>query len=80
MGEGDFGLHEMLRFQYSAPLLEKETVDWSTDETIGAPYTLLHFATLALLGDMETLRSYQRSFAAADRFGFASTETTTLVF
>ncbi|WP_208436285.1 DUF6990 domain-containing protein [Bartonella phoceensis] len=31
---------------------------------------LLHLVALALLGDMETLRCYQKSFTAGARLGF----------
>lgn len=66
----DRRLQEMFRSQYSLPPWEKDTVDWSTDEINGAPYALLHLAALALLGDVETLQSYQRRFAAGNRLGF----------
>ncbi|OPB34959.1 hypothetical protein [Bartonella taylorii] len=40
--KGDFGFHKMFRSQYSALPLEKDIVAYSTDETNGAPYVLLH--------------------------------------
>ncbi len=77
--KGDFGLHEMLRSQYSALPLEKDTIAWSTEKNIGASYALLHLGALALLGDVVTLCFYQRSFAAGDHLGFnADTESATL--
>ncbi|WP_455465880.1 DUF6990 domain-containing protein [Bartonella sp. B39] len=66
----DSRLQEMFRSQYSAPPWEKDTVDWSADKINGAPYALLHLAALALLGDVETLRSYQKRFVAGDHLGF----------
>ncbi|WP_273721884.1 DUF6990 domain-containing protein [Bartonella sp. ML71XJBT] len=33
-------------------------------------YALLHLAVLALLGDVETLQSYQRRFAAGNSLAF----------
>ncbi|UNE53936.1 DUF6990 domain-containing protein [Bartonella machadoae] len=80
-------LQKMLRSRYSAPPWEKNTVIWSTDETVDqlavktneAPYALLHLAALALLGDVETLRSYQKRFAEGNRHGFeAESESATL--
>ncbi|EJF83735.1 DUF6990 domain-containing protein [Candidatus Bartonella washoeensis] len=75
----DSRFQEMLRSQYSTPPWEKDTVVWSTHETNRAPYVLLHLAALALLGDVETLRSYQKCFAEGNHLGVeASTEAVTL--
>ncbi|WP_375675365.1 DUF6990 domain-containing protein, partial [Bartonella sp. AP9QHHD] len=49
------------------------TVPWQRDATSKAndtDYALLHFGALALLGDVETLQSYQKSFTAGDHLGF----------
>ncbi|WP_019220840.1 DUF6990 domain-containing protein [Bartonella senegalensis] len=59
-------LSERLRSDYgSAP--------WEQDATSKADYTdyaLLHIGALALLGDVETLHSYHKSFTAGDHLGF----------
>ncbi|ACS51830.1 hypothetical protein Bgr_17050 [Bartonella grahamii as4aup] len=56
-------LHEELRSQYSTPPWEKSKIN-------EAHYALLHLGALALLGDVETLQSYQKSFTAGDHLGF----------
>ncbi|WP_273783972.1 DUF6990 domain-containing protein [Bartonella sp. AU15XJBT] len=59
-------LSERLRADYGiAP--------WQQDATSKAnspDYALLHLGALALLGDVETLQSYQQSFAVGDHLGF----------
>ncbi|MET3590587.1 hypothetical protein ABID23_001703, partial [Bartonella silvatica] len=42
----------------------------TTSKANDAPYALLHLGALALLGDVETLQSYQKSFTAGDHLGF----------
>ncbi|WP_371923244.1 hypothetical protein [Bartonella sp. B1099] len=66
-------LHEMLCTQYCIPPREKDSLVWSTVEAEPAPYALLHLAALALLGDVETLASYDESFAVGDKLGFDET-------
>ncbi|WP_345117499.1 DUF6990 domain-containing protein, partial [Bartonella jaculi] len=56
-------LHEELRSQYGMP-------PWKKSKINEAHYGLLHIGALALLGDVETLQSYQKSFAAGDPLGF----------
>ncbi|WP_375686839.1 DUF6990 domain-containing protein, partial [Bartonella sp. AC331YNZD] len=49
------------------------TAPWQRDATSKADdtdYALLHLGTLALLGDVETLQSYQQSFATGDHLDF----------
>ncbi len=46
---------------------------WQQDaksKTDNKDYALLHLGALALLGDVETLQSYQKSFTAGDHLGF----------
>ncbi|WP_375658650.1 DUF6990 domain-containing protein [Bartonella sp. MR30HLJHH] len=67
-------LHEMFRSQYSLPPWEKDSLSWAPDDDIElAPYALLHLAALALLGDVETLASYDESFTAGEKLGFDET-------
>ncbi|WP_246054700.1 DUF6990 domain-containing protein [Bartonella massiliensis] len=69
----DDSLHEMFRSQYSISPWEKDSLAWSTGEAELAPYALLHLAALALLGDVETLASYDKSFSVGERLGFDET-------
>ncbi|WP_375645706.1 DUF6990 domain-containing protein, partial [Bartonella sp. TT29SHDZB] len=49
------------------------TAPWQRDATSKADdtdYALLHLGALALLGNIETLQSYQQSFTAGDHLGF----------
>ncbi|EJF95930.1 hypothetical protein ME9_00773, partial [Bartonella taylorii 8TBB] len=49
------------------------TSPWQQDaksKTDNKDYALLHIGALALLGDIETLQSYQKSFTAGDHLGF----------
>ncbi|WP_375646682.1 DUF6990 domain-containing protein [Bartonella sp. TT29SHDZB] len=62
----DIDLSERLRSDYGAAPWEKST----TSEANDAHYALLHLGALALLGDVETLQSYQKSFTAGDHLGF----------
>ncbi|WP_254474858.1 hypothetical protein [Bartonella sp. B1098] len=66
-------LHEMLRSQYCIPPWEKDSLVWSTGEAEFVPYALLHLAALALLGDVETLASYDESFTLGEMLGFDET-------
>ncbi|PIT69158.1 DUF6990 domain-containing protein [Bartonella tribocorum] len=65
-------LYKMLRSQYRIPPWEKDSLSWSTDEE-EAPYALLHLGALALLGDVETLDSYDKCFTAGEKLGFDET-------
>ncbi|WP_375631909.1 DUF6990 domain-containing protein [Bartonella sp. AA74HLJMH] len=70
----DDSLHEMFRSQYGIPPWEKDSLSWATDDDIElAPYALLHLAALALLGDVETLASYDESFTSGEKLGFDET-------
>ncbi|WP_375660993.1 DUF6990 domain-containing protein [Bartonella sp. CL71SXKL] len=70
----DDSLHEMFRSQYGIPPWEKDSLSWAPDDDIEfAPYALLHLAALALLGDVETLASYDESFTAGEKLGFDET-------
>ncbi|WP_375644507.1 DUF6990 domain-containing protein [Bartonella sp. MR100HLJHH] len=70
----DDSLHEMFRSQYSLPPWEKDSLSWAPDDEVEfAPYALLHLAALALLGDVETLASYDESFTAGEKLGFDET-------
>ncbi|WP_375675326.1 DUF6990 domain-containing protein [Bartonella sp. CL100XZDX] len=70
----DDSLHEMFRSQYGIPPWEKDSLSWATNDDIElAPYALLHLAALALLGDVETLASYDESFTAGEKLGFDET-------
>ncbi|UNF41915.1 hypothetical protein MNL08_07055 [Bartonella krasnovii] len=66
-------LHEMLYSQYRIPPWERDSLVWSTVEAELAPYALLHLGALALLGDVETLASYDESFSRGDKLGFDET-------
>ncbi len=62
----DIDLSKRLRSDYG-------TAPWQQDATSKADdtdYALLHLGALALLGDVETLQSYQQSFTAGDHLGF----------
>ncbi|WP_375694053.1 DUF6990 domain-containing protein [Bartonella sp. AD24XZML] len=62
----DIDLSKRLRFDYG-------TSPWQRDATSKADdtdYALLHLGALALLGNIETLQSYQQSFTAGDHLGF----------
>ncbi|WP_375665095.1 DUF6990 domain-containing protein [Bartonella sp. CL162QHHD] len=70
----DDSLHGMFRSQYGIPPWEKDSLSWAPDDDIElAPYALLHLAALALLGDVETLASYDESFTAGEKLGFDET-------
>ncbi|WP_139412376.1 DUF6990 domain-containing protein [Bartonella mastomydis] len=69
----DDSLHEMLRSQYRIPPWERDSLVWAEGEVEFVPYALLHLAALALLGDVETLGSYDESFAVGDKLGFDDT-------
>ncbi len=56
-------LHKVLHTRYGTP-------PWERDEAIGRRTALLHLGALALLGDVETLLSYRKSFAQGNRLGF----------
>ncbi len=62
----DIDLSKRLRSDYGAAPWEKSTTSKAND----AHYALLHLGALALLGDAETLQSYQKSFTAGDHLGF----------
>ncbi len=62
----EIDLSERLRSDYGAAPWEKSTTSKAND----TDYALLHLGALALLGDVETLQSYQKSFTAGDRLGF----------
>ncbi|WP_273755542.1 DUF6990 domain-containing protein [Bartonella sp. MM73XJBT.G] len=66
-------LHEMLCSQYRIPPWERDSLVWSTVEAEAAPYALLHLGALALLGDVETLGSYDASFSRGEKLGFDET-------
>ncbi|WP_208434708.1 DUF6990 domain-containing protein [Bartonella taylorii] len=62
----EIDLSERLRSDYG-------TSPWQQDaksKTDNKDYALLHIGALALLGDIETLQSYQKSFTAGDHLGF----------
>ncbi|WP_273783969.1 DUF6990 domain-containing protein [Bartonella sp. AU15XJBT] len=59
-------LSERLRSDYGLAPWQQDATD-KGDDTDDA---LLHLGALALLGDVETLHSYQQSFAAGDHLGF----------
>ncbi|MCZ2159231.1 hypothetical protein NPX99_08275 [Bartonella sp. 220] len=59
-------LHEELRSQYGTPPWEKD----ATSKAGNKDYALLHIGALALLGDIESLESYQQSFVTGDHLGF----------
>ncbi len=62
----EIDLSERLRSDYGAAPWEKSTTSKAND----TDYALLHLGALALLGDVETLQSYQKSFTAGDHLGF----------
>ncbi|WP_375680210.1 MULTISPECIES: DUF6990 domain-containing protein, partial [unclassified Bartonella] len=62
----DIDLSKRLRSDYSIAPLQQDVTDKGDD----TDYALLHLGALALLGDVETLQSYQKSFAAEDHLGF----------
>ncbi|ACS50662.1 hypothetical protein Bgr_03130 [Bartonella grahamii as4aup] len=62
----EIDLSERLRSDYGAAPWEKSTTSKAND----TDYALLHLGALALLGDVETLQSYQKSFTAGDCLGF----------
>ncbi len=59
-------LSERFRSDYSTAPWQQDATD-KGDDTDDA---LLHLGALALLGDVETLHSYQQSFAVGDHLGF----------
>ncbi len=62
----DIDLSKRLRSDYGTAPWEKGATSKAND----TDYALLHLGALALLGDVETLQSYQKSFAAGDHLGF----------
>lgn len=56
-------LHKVLHTRYGIP-------PWEREETTKGHSALLHLGALALLGDVETLLSYRKSFAQGNRLGF----------
>ncbi|OLL40670.1 hypothetical protein [Bartonella henselae] len=67
---GDFVLHKILRFQFSIPPWEKDFLSWSTGKTKVISYALTYLGVLTLLGDVEVLQFYSKSFAVFDQLGF----------
>ncbi|MBB4077048.1 hypothetical protein GGR08_001364, partial [Bartonella fuyuanensis] len=59
-------LSERLRSDYGTAPWEKGATSKAND----TDYALLHLGALALLGNIETLQSYQQSFTAGDHLGF----------
>ncbi|GAA5101752.1 hypothetical protein GCM10023260_13460 [Bartonella acomydis] len=59
-------LSERLRCDYGIAPWQKG----ATSKTDNPDYALLHIGALALLGGVETLHSYQKSFAVGDHLGF----------
>ncbi|EJF86348.1 hypothetical protein MCW_00244 [Cardidatus Bartonella washoeensis 085-0475] len=62
----DIGLSKRLRSDYGTAPWEKD----ATSKADNKDYALLHLGALALLGDVETLYSYQKSFAAGEPLDF----------
>ncbi len=62
----DIDLSERLRCDYGAAPWQQD----AKSKTDNKDYALLHIGALALLGDVETLQSYQKSFTAGDHLGF----------
>ncbi len=62
----DIDLSKRLRSDYGTAPWEKGATSKAND----TDYALLHLGALALLGDTETLQSYQQSFTAGDHLGF----------
>ncbi len=59
-------IHRLFRCRYGIP-------PWKTSkisETDDVHYGLLHIGALALLGDVEALQFYHRSFGGGDHLGF----------
>ncbi|WP_455475524.1 DUF6990 domain-containing protein [Bartonella sp. B17] len=61
-------LAEILRSYYGTPPWQRKKS--ATGKANDAHYALQHISALALLGDVETLQSYHKSFSAKDRLGF----------
>lgn len=61
----DVDLSNMLRSQY-------RTFPWENEIVVPqlTPYSLRYLAALALLGDVETLHAYHKSFIEGERLGF----------
>ncbi|EJF98588.1 hypothetical protein MEI_00411 [Bartonella vinsonii subsp. arupensis Pm136co] len=59
-------LSERLRCDYGLAPWEKD----ATSKASNKDYALLHLGALALLGDIESLQSYQQSFVTGDHLGF----------
>ncbi|WP_455474848.1 DUF6990 domain-containing protein [Bartonella sp. B30(2025)] len=64
----EIDLAEILRSDYGTPPWQREKS--ATGKANDARYALQHIGALALLGDVETLQFYHKSFAAKDRLGF----------
>ncbi|WP_455474846.1 DUF6990 domain-containing protein [Bartonella sp. B30(2025)] len=64
----EIDLAETLRSDYGTPPWQREKS--ATGKANDARYALQHIGALALLGDVETLQFYHKSFAAKDRLGF----------
>ncbi|WP_404977307.1 DUF6990 domain-containing protein, partial [Bartonella sp. AU18XJBT] len=62
----DIDLSERLRCDYGKAPWQQD----AKSKTDNKDYALLHIGALALLGDVETLQSYQKSFTAGDHLGF----------
>uniref|UniRef100_UPI0035D042FE DUF6990 domain-containing protein n=1 Tax=Bartonella sp. AP285QHHD TaxID=3243483 RepID=UPI0035D042FE len=62
----DIDLSKRLRSDYGTAPWEKGATSKAND----TDYALLHLGALALLGDVEALQSYQKSFTAGDHLGF----------
>ncbi|WP_375680912.1 MULTISPECIES: DUF6990 domain-containing protein, partial [unclassified Bartonella] len=62
----EIDLSKRLRSDYGTAPWEKG----ATSKADNTDYALLHLGALALLGDVETLQSYQQSFTAGDHLGF----------
>ncbi len=59
-------IHRLFRCRYGIPPWKTS----KTSETDDVHYGLLHIGALALLGDVETLQFYHRSFGGGDHLGF----------
>ncbi len=59
-------LSQRLRCDYGTAPWEKD----ATSKADNKDYALLHIGALALLGDIESLQSYQQSFGTGDHLGF----------
>ncbi|EJF77840.1 hypothetical protein MCO_00758 [Bartonella sp. DB5-6] len=62
----EIDLSERLRCDYGAAPWQQD----AKSKTDNKDYALPHIGVLALLGDVETLQSYQKSFTAGDHLGF----------